>query len=91
MSNYNSENTKVLETYDDNGNLRMLLMHEMGCGRREYVIGSYFTVKWNPIDDVFNYSWDWGHYFCEEGALLRAVDYWKDEVLGEGSEHGIEG
>ncbi len=40
---YNSNNTKVLETYDQDGNLRMLLMHEHESGRIEYVIGSYFT------------------------------------------------
>jgi len=44
MSNYNSTNTKVLATHEDGGNKRMLLLHEMGNGRIEYVIGSYFTA-----------------------------------------------
>lgn len=88
MSGYNSENTKVLETYDDNGNLRMLLMHEMDCGRREYVIGSYFQQKshWErPLNDceggwITEYSWDWGHYF---GDVMSAVAYWNDKVIGK--------
>lgn len=50
MSRYTSENTKVLETYDDNGNTRMLLMHEMDCGRHEYIIGSYFTESHEYIE-----------------------------------------
>ena len=87
MSNYNSKNTKVLATHDDNGNTRMLLMHEMDCGRREYVIGSYFTVDvelGDPYDRegpafVDHYSWDWGHYFSD---VVDAVRYWEREVLG---------
>ena len=47
MSNYTSENTKVLATHDvkhlGETNTRMLLMHEFENGRTEYVIGSYFT------------------------------------------------
>ena len=88
MSNYNSENTKVLETYDDNGNTRMLLMHEMDCGRHEYVIGSYFTetpyarVTFGDVPTTKNlveYSWDWGHYFQR---FEDAARYWLDEVIG---------
>jgi hypothetical protein len=44
MSNYNSGNTTVLATHEQNGNMRMLLLHECKSGRLEYVIGSYFTV-----------------------------------------------
>jgi hypothetical protein len=87
MSYYNSENTEILAMHTEEGfhpNTRMLLLHKTNCEHRphEYVIGSYFTAKWNPLVEVFNYSWDWGHYF---GSVVDAVDYWKREVLGEES------
>lgn len=51
MSNYNSDNTTVLATSEQaGGNTRMLLLHEMESGRREYVIGSYFTVYKEYMD-----------------------------------------
>jgi len=87
MSNYNSENTKVLETYDDNGNLRMLLLHDCGT-RHEYVIGSYFTeTRYDGAlgYERWDYSWDWGHYFSD---IVHAVDYWKREVLCNGYDEG---
>ena len=54
MSNYTSENTKVLATHmwenpERGGNMRMLLLHEKNDPHfpYEYIIGSYFTVrKW---------------------------------------------
>ena len=91
MSTYNSTNTKVLETLAQGKNLRMLLFHECGDGRYEYVIGSYFQqdevpdAEYDEVDEVWiqtsriDYSWDWGHYF---GDMVSAVDYWKREVLG---------
>lgn len=88
MSNYNSKNTKVLATHDDNGNMRMLLMHECDSGRIEYVIGSYFTetpyarVTFGDVpttENLVEYSWDWGHYF---GSFEQAAMYWLTEVGG---------
>lgn len=86
MSNYNSENTKVLETYDDHGNMRMLLFHECESGRREYVIGSYFTeTRYDGAlgYERWDYSWDWGHYFSN---IANAAMYWRREVLGVGDD-----
>lgn len=100
MSNYNSENTTILATHEQSdGNTRMLLLHECDSGRLEYVIGSYFTeTRYDGAlgYDRWDYSWDWGHYFGDgfgnDGSgIVNAVDYWKREVLGEGSENGIEG
>lgn len=99
MSNYNSTNTNILATHEQaGGNTRMLLLHECDSGRLEYVIGSYFQVKprgrmsfaechacgnWEPVmENIEDYEWDWGHYFSD---LLDCVDYWRSEVLGEGS------
>ncbi len=130
---YNSKNTKVLATHDQDGNVRMLLLHEMKGGRIEYIVGSYFTEshEYMPPDSTFpegvtvdrsgdcwdektgrcvgqannwlsyqdpayydaliendyrrgntvHYSWDWGHYFNGDDALLRAVEFWKREVI----------
>ena len=87
MSWYNSENTKVLATHlQEDGNLRMLLLHEMSSGRIEYVIGSYFTETTEISScqeyERTDYSWDWGHYFSD---VVDAVRYWERDVLGEGS------
>lgn len=96
MSFYNSEDSRVLERFDDNGNMRMLLMHEKFDGGIEYVIGSYFTEKpagRKPLfecpncgdfargEEIVDYSWDWGHYFNGDDGLLKAVEYWESEVL----------
>ena len=99
MSDYNSGNTKILATCEKaGGNTRMLLLHEFMDGTLEYIIGSYFLQEprghmsftecpscKNSIPSVENltdYSWDWGHYFFD---VVAAVDYWKEEVLGETS------
>lgn len=84
MSNYNSENSKVLETFVDGDNRRMLLLHERGDGSFEYVIGSCFEKT--PYEGLFgyarwDYSWYWGNYFED---VVSAVEYWKDEVIGKG-------
>lgn len=88
MSNYNSTNTHILATHEQvGGNTRMLLMHECDSPMMpyEFVIGSYFTQE--TVCEPFGsaafpiaYSWDWGHYFHD---VVSAVDYWKNEVLGE--------
>jgi hypothetical protein len=81
MSIYNSENTKVLATCNQDGNMRMLLFHECDSGRHEYVIGSYFhETRYDGSlgYERYDYEWDWGHYF---GDVVNAVDYWKREVL----------
>lgn len=83
MGNYNSENTIVLDTYEQDGSERMLLLHMIDGGRRlEYVIGRNFTES--RYDGAlgyerYDYSWDYGHYFFD---IVRAIDYWKREVLG---------
>lgn len=78
VSIYTSKNTTVLETFDQGMNKRMLLFHECGNGRHEYVIGSYFSENGTAFDGVVSYEWDWGHYFTD---VVSAVDYWKSEVL----------
>ena len=86
MSDYNSENTVVLSTTQHkDGNTRMLLLYTREDGSHEYIIGSYF--KQEHYDGALgyermDYSWYWGHYFND---LASAFDYWKEEVLGEGS------
>lgn len=91
MGNYNSKNTTILATHEQaGGNTRMLLLHKCESGRLEYVIGSYFTVECNlgdPFDMngpafVDDYSWDWGHYFNGDDALVKAARFWEREVLG---------
>lgn len=89
MSNYNSTNTKVLATYQqDEKNKRMLLLHECDSGRLQYIVGSYFAEQAVELGDTdfetgfaevgVEYSWDWGHYFS---SVVDAVDYWKRNVL----------
>ena len=79
---YNSENTKVLATYEQrDGNKRMLLLHEFESGRLEYVVGSNFTES--RYDGAlgyerYDYSWDYGHYFND---VVEASLYWSSEVL----------
>ena len=95
MSYYNSDNTTILAThvienreYPEHPNTRMLLLHECKNGRREFVIGSYFTIRTelgDPYDKdspatIDHYSWDWGHYFTK---FESAASYWFEEVLGE--------
>lgn len=96
MSGYNNTNTTILATHmDAGGNKRMLLAHKCESGRIEYVIGSYFQEKQSGRrllfechgcgnlergEELVAYSWDWGHYFDN---VVKAVDYWKREVLGE--------
>ena len=85
MSNYNSENTTILATHKAaGGNTRMLLLHRCGNGRLEYVIGSYFEQRFYDGFlgyERMDYSWYHGHYFSEP---IEAIEYWKEEVLGEG-------
>lgn len=91
MSAYNSENTMILELHEqEGGNMRMLLAHRCENGNVEYVIGSYFTQTFYDGTlgyERWDYSWDWGHYFFD---LVRAVDYWKREVLGISVEPELE-
>lgn len=84
MGRYNCDNTTVLETHlAPGGNTRMLLMHTMENGNREYIIGSYFheTHYIGALGyERWDYEWDWGHYFQD---VVSAVEYWKNEVLNE--------
>lgn len=94
MSYYNSTNTTILATHDqkhlNETNTRMLLLHECKNGRREFVIGSYFTETTEVSScqeyERTDYSWDWGHYFEK---FESAASYWFEEVLGKhiGEEH----
>ena len=79
---YNSENTKVLATYEQkDGNIRMLLLHEFESGRLEYVIGSYFNVfERVEGEGCKEYEWTWGHYF---DSVVDAVDYWQREIAAD--------
>jgi hypothetical protein len=90
MSNYNSLDTEVLATCEQaGGNTRMLLLHIRIDGSHEYIVGSYFKRRpWpgetlDPQQDepcIFEYEWDWGHYFDGPDALFNAVDYWRENV-----------
>jgi len=65
---------------DEDGNCFTLDRHE-DVGR---VNGDWSGAFDKP--GKFHYEWDWGHYFSGQDGLFEAVDYWKHEVLGEGSE-----
>lgn len=81
MSNYNSENTHVLATYEQSdGNTRMLLFHVCEGGRHEYVVGSYFNVIESLNEPHERYEWTWGHYFQ---SPVDAVMYWEQEVAAD--------
>lgn len=88
MSYYNSDNTTILATHDqkhlNETNTRMLLLHKCENGRREFVIGSYFTQTTEVSScqeyERTDYSWDWGHYFEK---FESAASYWFEEVLGK--------
>ena len=80
MSDYNSTNTRILATHEqEGGNTRMLLLREHENGRLEYVVGSYFVEKRHDGAlgySHMDYSWVWGHYFDD---VVSAVDFWKEE------------
>lgn len=88
---YNSENTHILATHEDNrGNMRMLLHYRGEC-KSEFVIGRSFEVgeeRKRTVTEAFGgiatdryretYSWECGHYFQD---FEDAADYWRREVL----------